>query len=90
MSEYGKLWQRASEIRRQIADEVPGADTSTLARARTSVAAFMEPLAEEARRKFGDDGTSSRFVSNAQKYLWLQGLLRDWAGLEEKMAATDD
>ena len=40
MSEYGRLWEEVSTIRRAIREAVPGANTDTLAQAEASVAAL--------------------------------------------------
>ncbi len=46
MSEYGRLWQQVSDIRRTLRRMFPEADTSTLAKAQESVARADRLLTE--------------------------------------------
>jgi hypothetical protein len=47
MSEYGRLWQQVSDIRRSIKEQVPGVTLNTLAEARTEIAARAADMAPE-------------------------------------------
>ena len=44
MSEYGRLWQQVSDIRRSIKELVPGVRLNTLKEARVEVAARASSL----------------------------------------------
>jgi len=44
MSEYGRLWQQVSDIRRSIKEMVPGVTLNTLKEARAEIAARASGL----------------------------------------------
>jgi hypothetical protein len=65
MSEYGRLWEEVSNIRREIRDLVPGATTNTLAEARASV---------EAMGKAAEVG---HLLEEWQRYEWKMARIDD-------------
>lgn len=45
MSEYGRLWQQVSDIRRSIKEQVPGVTLNTLTEARAEIAVRAADMA---------------------------------------------
>jgi hypothetical protein len=75
MSEYGRLWQQASDIRDELKKLVSHVTTDTLADARRTCANSIITA-----RDSGNHGRAQR----------ISDLLEAWADLERRMARCDD
>ncbi len=75
MSEYGRLWQQASDIRDELKKLVSHATTNTLT---------------DAKRTCADSIITARDAGDPCRANRISDLLETWTDLEQRMAACDD
>jgi len=75
MSEYGRLWQQASDIRNELKKLISHATTNTLA---------------DAKRTCADSIITARDAGDHWRANRISDLLETWADLERRMARCDD